>query len=460
MGKNLFTNRTFIRFVFEVKLPEWEKTYVQHFVSKNSLQKKNMINGRYSAGYNGKKNFEIIFIPTFHCFTMPPGERSPMKIVDNVFPPTYLEGSSIDSRTLHSLTSSTFACMQLLSSWGLLKNEQTCERCNVQMPLQICNRRLDGYTWRCRLCSKVTNIEGSFFQGSKLLLYKLIEIIYYWSIRTPAILEVHVTWETIVDWYNFLRDIYESFVMPPKHLRGRVVSDHWVLGMVERGENCCILIEVADRSAQTLIPVIMNHVLPGSIVMTDGWSSYRHGSNDLDTIRWEEDRIITLRDVFKQHQDVVVTGIVPASKNPPLRKRKLHFTKEESRAITSGNMLSDESINFSLILLSEQFPNFNGFFDICVLKLNNNMTIKKSKPLIQILHTGAFRWICVRCIFKQYIYDSLCSGSVTSIVACHLAIFCYTTDKAIEVTIQTVQQQSNGTVSEPRFQKMKLRKST
>ena len=100
---------------------------------------------------------------------------------------------------------------------------------------------------------------------------------------------------TAVDWYNFVRDICaEYFLAHPaviggpgveveideskfgkrKYNRGRVVDGHWVFGGIERGSGECFLVEVEKRDAATLLPLISQHVRPGSIVLSDEWSSY------------------------------------------------------------------------------------------------------------------------------------------------------------------------------------------
>ena len=100
---------------------------------------------------------------------------------------------------------------------------------------------------------------------------------------------------TAVDWYNFVRDICaEYFLAHPaviggpgveveideskfgksKYNRGRVVDGHWVFVGIERGSGECFLVEVEKRDAATLLPLISQHVRPGSIVLSDEWSSY------------------------------------------------------------------------------------------------------------------------------------------------------------------------------------------
>jgi len=52
------------------------------------------------------------------------------------------------------------------------------------------------------------------------------------------------------------------------------VDATWTLGFKERNSRKCILIPAPGRSANTLIPLIEQYVLPGSTVITDGGSSY------------------------------------------------------------------------------------------------------------------------------------------------------------------------------------------
>jgi len=48
----------------------------------------------------------------------------------------------------------------------------------------------------------------------------------------------------------------------------------WVLGLIERVSGRCWMEVVARRDAPTLERIILMHVLPGSIIMTDAWAGY------------------------------------------------------------------------------------------------------------------------------------------------------------------------------------------
>lgn len=57
---------------------------------------------------------------------------------------------------------------------------------------------------------------------------------------------------------------------------GQWMVGHWVSGGIERVTSKCILCIVPDCSAVTLEPLILQHILPGSHIISDSWASYRN----------------------------------------------------------------------------------------------------------------------------------------------------------------------------------------
>ena len=47
------------------------------------------------------------------------------------------------------------------------------------------------------------------------------------------------------------------------------MEGHWVFGGMERGSGDSFLVEVAKRDAATLLPIIAQHVRPGTVVYSD-----------------------------------------------------------------------------------------------------------------------------------------------------------------------------------------------
>jgi len=88
--------------------------------------------------------------------------------------------------------------------------------------------------------------------------------------------------------HNFLQDFGEPIGGPEqvvevdeskffhrKYHRGQYREGHWVLGGVERGSGRCFMVVVEDRREVTLVPLLLQFIHPGSIVITDEWASYR-----------------------------------------------------------------------------------------------------------------------------------------------------------------------------------------
>ena len=67
-----------------------------------------------------------------------------------------------------------------------------------------------------------------------------------------------------------------------KYHRGHRVEGVWVFGLVERTPERKLVVRVVEkRDAETLLPIIRNCVLEGSIVLTDCWRAYNGISTQL-----------------------------------------------------------------------------------------------------------------------------------------------------------------------------------
>ena len=48
----------------------------------------------------------------------------------------------------------------------------------------------------------------------------------------------------------------------------------WVFGGIDRATKDVFLVQVPDRSADTLIPIVQDKVLPGTTIVSDEWAAY------------------------------------------------------------------------------------------------------------------------------------------------------------------------------------------
>ena len=160
----------------------------------------------------------------------------------------------------------------------------------------------DGFVWRCtkKECGyKISIRAGSWFENSHLTLQQVVKLTYYWVYKTrqeTVKRELKISCdETVVDWYNFCREVCseviekenvkvggpgkvveidESKFGKRKYHKGRRKDGVWVFGGIERETKNCFLTSVEDRSADTLVPIIKQHVLPGTIIISDCWKAY------------------------------------------------------------------------------------------------------------------------------------------------------------------------------------------
>ena len=55
---------------------------------------------------------------------------------------------------------------------------------------------------------------------------------------------------------------------------GRQLPQQWVFGSMSRNTRESFMLAVNDRSAETLMPLITQYILPGTTIMSDQWRAY------------------------------------------------------------------------------------------------------------------------------------------------------------------------------------------
>ena len=115
------------------------------------------------------------------------------------------------------------------------------------------------FQWRCPIDKgqKVSIRRGSFFEKSQLRLTQIVQLVKYWAATRmlaydDIMAETGLSKPTLVDWFNFIRDITEQWY----------VDQQGKLEIVDR------------RDAATLLPIIQEWVHPGTTVVSDGWAAY------------------------------------------------------------------------------------------------------------------------------------------------------------------------------------------
>ena len=159
----------------------------------------------------------------------------------------------------------------------------------------------EGFCWKCSQCkTKFSLKKGSWFENSKLSVQSILTLTFFWVndfSNKQCVLHAQVSPKTVVDWYNFCREVClvileqdqhqviggpgviveidESKFGKRKYHKGKRVDGVWVFGGIERDNKAnCFFFVLEDRSADTLIPLILDHIRPGSIIISDLWKGY------------------------------------------------------------------------------------------------------------------------------------------------------------------------------------------
>eukprot|EP00731_Ephydatia_muelleri_P030038 Em0021g561a len=148
----------------------------------------------------------------------------------------------------------------------LLAERKSCPKCGREMHLvkrKAVNKEEMG--WRCprKGCRlEVALRSGTFFEGSKLGIEKIMRMVYLWSVKTPLVKmkeEIEVAAQTAVDWYNFICDVYaQYFIHHPTIIGG--------LGVEVEIDESKFGKRKYNRGRQ--------HIRPGSIIYSDEWKAY------------------------------------------------------------------------------------------------------------------------------------------------------------------------------------------
>lgn len=198
---------------------------------------------------------------------------------------------------LATYISSVQSTIDFLRDQNVLATNYVCctVRCSVVTDMSIS----DNQIFQCNICKKRHSIRtGSMWFKSRLQLRTLLCILYFFAQNnsvTQCVKFVKVSKQTVIDWYNFYRDICTQWLntnVPTfngqnvqidetstggkrKYHRGRVPKTTWLFGIVQPDQHKCFLKLVQKRDHATLIPIIRQHIAQGSTIRSDEAQVYK-----------------------------------------------------------------------------------------------------------------------------------------------------------------------------------------
>jgi hypothetical protein len=211
----------------------------------------------------------------------------------------------------------TDGIIQFFRRKGLLSQTKNCTGCAATpIPMNEIPRTdlSDGVGWRCPNCRSRKSIrDGSFFSKSHLTLQQWLMLIFFWVDDEPvgkASEHCQVSVFTGINVYQWLREVCSTrliqdgnpqlggngvvveidescFRHKPKYRRGRPPTQNiWVFGMVDTSRTPALgfMQIVPNRTRATLLPIIQANTLPGTIIHSDDYATYRTAVGQLPNV--------------------------------------------------------------------------------------------------------------------------------------------------------------------------------
>ena len=177
------------------------------------------------------------------------------------------------------------------------------------MLTQIRPRARDGRAFRCSKCKSEKSIRvGSFLVDCHLALDIFASLVYLlqtdMSFKFIAEL-LDLRADTVGDYANLLREEYGKDLIEnggmlggpgrivqidecllakakrSRNNRARPVREQWVFGAYDVEAKVGWIELVENREADTLLPLIQEWCLPGTVIVSDGWAAYNNIQNRL-----------------------------------------------------------------------------------------------------------------------------------------------------------------------------------
>ena len=204
--------------------------------------------------------------------------------------------------SISNILESPQSCVEFLIEQEILYKQPRCSKCRAKTSLR-------GTRWRCskRDCSWSKSVfVDSVFASSRLEPNEILRLGYLWVVdcsrKSVVTMTGHST-ATVTSFFALFREmastelreartqiggqgviveVDESKFGKRKYHRGKPVDGAWVVGGVERtNERRFFAVVVKTRDEATIKQVLAEHVLPGSVILTDMWRAYKGAAKSL-----------------------------------------------------------------------------------------------------------------------------------------------------------------------------------
>ena len=217
---------------------------------------------------------------------------------------------------LSKITEKSDTIIEFCKDVGLIPKQVNCPTCSaiLEKPYYIKNRKLTQIRYQCNKHSTSLKSKNWFsrsnitMQKSLFLTYTFVhpmsykDTIHETSISTTCekgfTKVVTTSRETVCDYKRYCRGIYYQIVQNNscdkiggpgltveideskfgklKYNRGRYIKGQWVFGATCHESREFFITTVDKHDKNTLIPIILDKIHPGSMIFSDCWKAYQH----------------------------------------------------------------------------------------------------------------------------------------------------------------------------------------
>ena len=282
--------------------------------------------------------------------------------------------------------------LNFLRQHGVIPYQVKCPRCKEDCVLTDrglfrCNRKIvKPKTKKRKLCGfSVSQFKGTFLSQARIKPSKLLVFICYflsknWNHQT-LIEELEISSKTSVDWRSFCSEVCEKWfydqkpiggpgkkveidetcIVKRKYNRGRVLNQVWLFGGIERESKERFIIPLLGekRDKDTLLPLIGQFILPGTVIYSDGWAAYRDIESELGfkhhVINHSENFVHKENpDIHTQNVERLWGDVKAWVKRPGIRAKYLR--QYLSRYLFCTAHKRQERLHYFLLAVKELYP--------------------------------------------------------------------------------------------------------
>lgn len=272
------------------------------------------------------------------------------------------------------------AIRDFLIAHGVIRNTVKCDTCGDEVTLQITPCQLLQFRCSSEVCNFTKSArKGTFVGNSRLTLDQIVTFCALWCLlpnprHNTLKAEVEIPNSAAINWSVYCREVCLHWVYQNRRQiggpgtivemdegelacrkRGGMVKGQWVFGGVQRGDSSkFFVVPVEECEAKTVIKLVKDWILPGTIVISDCWKVY-------DTL--QDEGFLNLR---VSHS----VEFMSAGQSGKIHEENIQRLADKHPDLSINTIRKWLSPKYSIPVFGHRKENFEGYFAEHIFKAN------------------------------------------------------------------------------------------